>query len=427
MYRNLLFIVVLLFLISCARNQSIVFENYKEQRSNAFDLQVMKAYNYEYFGEALKARDEFLNLFKQHKILYFLENAFILTLVNDLDKKEELNTLVKSYRNESDTLKRLSALYALNSYNVKEAQRLLNELLEKKDNDPRNFELQADIFVRQNQFKEALKYYKLAFEQIQTEDLLLKLVGVYGLLDQVKQIQNLLEDFRKENGCTLKTCVLLAKIYNDEQNVSGLEELYKELYILTGNHDFALSLVELLNTQGKQEEALKIALEYNLDDEVKLYLYQNLKQFDEAKVLSLRMYQKDKRKEYLLRAAIFEFEAAQNTKNVTQQVLHSVTQKFSSAIESTSDPLYLNYYGYLLIDYDLDVKKGMKLVGLALAKDEENLYYLDSLAWGYYKLKQCDKALMILEKTFFNQEFANSQESKSHIEAIKLCLAKGKE
>ncbi|ELR7027634.1 ATP-dependent nuclease subunit B, partial [Campylobacter jejuni] len=227
---------------------------------------------------------------------------------------------------------------------------------------------------------------------------------------------------RKTNGCTLKTCVLLAKIYFDEKNIEALKSIYKELYQLTKNKSFVLALVELLNSQGKTEEALKISLQYDLDDDIKLALYQNLKRFDDAKKMSLALYHKTKNKEYLLRAAVFEFEAANEAKKITPKVIDSVKEKFEQAIDKDSNALYLNYYGYLLIDYDLDVKKGIELVKLALEKDPQNLYYLDSLAWGYYKLGDCKQAWEILKQTLDDKEFANSDESKVHIKAIKACI-----
>lgn len=58
-----------------------------------------------------------------------------------------------------------------------------------------------------------------------------------------------------------------------------------------------MALVELLNSQGKTEEALKISLQYDLDDDIKLALYQNLKRFDDAKKMSLALYHKTKNKE----------------------------------------------------------------------------------------------------------------------------------
>lgn len=67
------------------------------------------------------------------------------------------------------------------------------------------------------------------------------------------------------------------------KNIEALKSIYKELYQLTKNKSFVLALVELLNSQGKTEEALKISLQYDLDDDIKLALYQNLKRFDDAK------------------------------------------------------------------------------------------------------------------------------------------------
>ena len=82
------------------------------------------------------------------------------------------------------------------------------------------------------------------------------------------------------------------------------------------------------------------------------------------------------------------------------------------------------YFGKneVLKGIDLDIKKGIELVKLALEKDPQNLYYLDSLAWGYYKLGDCKQAWEILKQTLDDKEFANSDESKAHIKAIKACV-----
>ncbi|MGI7363814.1 ATP-dependent nuclease subunit B, partial [Campylobacter jejuni] len=55
-------------------------------------------------------------------------------------------------------------------------------------------------------------------------------------------------------------------------------------------------------------------------------------------------------------------------------------------------------------------------------KEPQNLYYLDSLAWGYYKQGDCKKAWEILKQTLEDKEFANSDESKAHAKAIKACI-----
>ncbi|TEY06734.1 ATP-dependent nuclease subunit B, partial [Campylobacter sp. US18a] len=91
--------------------------------------------------------------------------------------------LANPYLNQNDNLKRLSALYALNSNDINNAQKLMKELLTKKDSDPRNLELYGDILVKKNDLKNATKYYRSAYNQVQNEEILFKLIGIYAILN----------------------------------------------------------------------------------------------------------------------------------------------------------------------------------------------------------------------------------------------------
>ncbi len=156
MYRYLLFVLAAFFLAACGSSKiNVVYPDYTKYKSNDLDLRVMKAYNYEYYKQYKEARDEFLSLYQDYNNTNFLENAFLLTLANNLDKQVELNNLAKPYLNENNNLKRLSALYALNSNDINNAQKLMKELLAKKDSDPRNLELYGDILVKKNDLKNA--------------------------------------------------------------------------------------------------------------------------------------------------------------------------------------------------------------------------------------------------------------------------------
>ncbi|HEH3908619.1 TPA: ATP-dependent nuclease subunit B, partial [Campylobacter jejuni] len=222
MYRYLLFVLAAFFLAACGSSKiNVVYPDYTKYKSNDFDLRVMKAYNYEYYKQYKEARDEFLSLYQDYNNTNFLENAFLLSLANNLDKQAELDNLAKPYLNQNDNLKRLSALYALNSNDINNAQKLMKELLTKKDSDPRNLELYGDILVKKNDLKNATKYYRSAYNQVQNEEILFKLIGIYAILNDTLNIKNVLEFSRKTNGCTLKTCVLLAKIYFDEKNIEA--------------------------------------------------------------------------------------------------------------------------------------------------------------------------------------------------------------
>ncbi len=57
----------------------------------------------------------------------------------------------------------------------------------------------------------------------------------------------------------------------------------------------------------------------------------------------------------------------------------------------------LNNLGYMLIDRDIDVNKGLSLVEKALHRSPEESSYLDSKAWGLYKIGKYEEALKILE------------------------------
>ena len=87
--------------------------------------------------------------------------------------------------------------------------------------------------------------------------------------------------------------------------------------------------------------------------------------------------------------------------------------------------LYLNYLGYILIDHNIDVKKGMDYVKKALKNEPNSAYYLDSLAWGYYKLGNCKRADAIMQKVVALGE-GDQPEVKEHIEMIKKCLQNSK-
>jgi len=62
----------------------------------------------------------------------------------------------------------------------------------------------------------------------------------------------------------------------------------------------------------------------------------------------------------------------------------------------------------------------MRILQDALKQQPDNTYYLDSLAWGYYKQKQCDKAYDLMEKVIAQEGF-KEPEITAHWDAIKKC------
>lgn len=440
MYRGLLLIITILILSACGTTQYTYRGKPLPQGNRTFDNSVMQALSYEKMGDVAQARDMYLQLFKEYQSPSLLESAYGLTLFHNLDKKDELNELAKPYIKENAQLARFSSVYHLQNNDINSAQKTLEELI-KWDKDYRNYELLGDLYLQKQIFNLSLQNYRaskanLPEESAPNEVLALKIAENELLLaahandkrkkEAINKAKKELESFVDEGACTLRVCMLLGKIYGDLGETDKLENLYIKLYELTRDENFLRVLVEHLMAQKKYSKALDIALNYRLDDDLTLYLYERVGKLQEAYEFALKNYEEKKEKKYLLVAAVMEFENATKRQKIDKSLLNSVAKKFEEGIDEQSGALYLNYYGYLLIDYDLDITKGINLVQRALTQEPNNLFYLDSLSWGYYKQGQCDEAWSVMLKTMHDKEFSNSKESKEHIRAIQQCLGEAK-
>ncbi|TQR34539.1 ATP-dependent nuclease subunit B [Campylobacter sp. MIT 99-7217] len=421
---------------ACAKHESIagVQDNnftglsFKPSKEYYFDQEMMKAYAYEFSGEYAQAVDIYKKLFLEYENSLLLESAFLISLNNNLPSKNELNQMASKYWDKNLNLARLSAFYYLSNGDLNKAEALLNKTLI-KEKDTRTYELLGDIYVQKRDFNKALNYYHLARKNLeandlQVENLTIKIAEVQIFSGNKNKAKQELQAYIKQNSCTPKICIFLAKMYSDENNIKGLKNLYIKLYEATLDEKIIYGLIEILIQEENYQEALNLSLKYELNDELVLFLYQGLKRIDEAYMLALKIYNEKKDKKYLLLAAVLEFERATEKKQIDDKVLKSTILKFEEGIDENSESMYLNYYGYLLIDYDLDIKKGIKLVERALEVEPDNFYYMDSLAWGYYKLKDCNKARDIMLQTLHDEEFANIKETKDHVKAISECVTK---
>ena len=121
----------------------------------------------------------------------------------------------------------------------------------------------------------------------------------------------------------------------------------------------------------------------------------------------------------MAKKAIITYESAKDKKD--PQMIKKLISYFDRAIkEGADDSSYFNYYGYTLIDSNVDVQKGIDYIKKALAQQPNNAYYIDSLAWGYYKINQCQEAYKLM-KDIPAKEIEETIELKEHFEAIKKC------
>ena len=69
------------------------------------------------------------------------------------------------------------------------------------------------------------------------------------------------------------------------------------------------------------------------------------------------------------------------------------------ALASEKDNI-LNNLAWMLIDHDIDLNEGLKLIDRALKISPSDYLYLDTKGWGLYKQEKYDEALNILQKAW---------------------------
>lgn len=123
----------------------------------------------------------------------------------------------------------------------------------------------------------------------------------------------------------------------------------------------------------------------------------------EAFEISTKLYKDTKDIKYLAILTMIEYDKAKE-KN---KILDKTIKNFEKVLKEQSSSYYLNFLGYLLVDHDIDIKKGANLISKAVIKNPTNIAYLDSLAWAYYKQNLCKKAKDVMHKIYKLEKITN--------------------
>ncbi len=248
----------------------------------------------------------------------------------------------------------------------------------------------ASLYLMEEDYKTALKYLESAYSIEKSETILVDLVTImYLKLQEKKEAVAYLESHSRQYGCSEKICAKLATFYSDLDDKEGQISTYKRLYKLTKKKKYARILVQIYAYNRDTDSLLNFLEESGFNDEFLLRIYMAEKIYNKSQVLAQRLYQQTKKPFYQAQYAISLYEGS---KKLTKKVIDEVIENLESVVQKTPEATYLNYIGYLLINHDVDVKEGIKYVNKALQLEKDSGFYLDSLAWGYYKLKQCKKA-----------------------------------
>ena len=332
------------------------------------------------------------------------------TIKTILDKAEAKN-------HHNDTLDSFLIAYYIDKKRFEDARNLTDKLL-KKNRTAKNLELAGLTYEGIGESDKALRYYEEAYQKEKSSYALLKITDLlYITKKQKSKAIRLLETDITLNGCSETICARLIQFYAHNQDVEGSAKILKKLYIKTKNPLFAEKLIQLYASKQRDNEAISFLKETKFNDLLLLDIYTSKKDYKSALTLVDNLYKKSGDHVLLARSAILEYESSHNKKS--KKLLESITRKFDKVVDVLKDPLYYNYYGYLLIDHELDIDRGMELVKKALKVEPNSLFYIDSLAWGMYKQGNCQDAYKLLEPF---SKTSDEKEIKDHIKIIKNCI-----
>jgi len=424
MYKNIFFFLFFTgFFTACTVTPQIKTEDKISPSEKVFaeeDMYIMVALYAEEVNDRKTAADFFEKLYAKSQKKEYLYRSLENNLIAKKNQKviDRVDKLTKGSLNDYHLI-RLKVVALVESFRIFEARELELKLLAltKAEED---YLLMANIYIQQQEYTLALQYLESAYSKNHNEKILDKIaVILYSNLHNTKEAIAQLQTHSRTYGCSTLICNRLLGIYSNENNLDGLLSTYKKLYVLNQDNASAKKIVQIY-TYKKDYKNLVIFLEKSgTDDDILLQLYASKKEYKKAEKLADTLFKEKGTAHYLGQSAIYEYEA--NSNNHTPKVLKSVISKLQRVIEMKRTPLYLNYLGYILIDHDLDVKGGMLYIKEVLTLRPDSAFYLDSLAWGYYKQGQCKKAKKLMNR-IVTLKGGDDPEVLKHVKQINKCL-----
>lgn len=281
----------------------------------------------------------------------------------------------------------------------------------------------AEVYIAEKDYIKALDALDEAYQFNYSELALDKMaVIIYTNMNSPYQAIARIEEHNRNLGYSLPLTKRLAAFYSDQRDEEGLLKSYPHLYELEPTDYNAGILIQLYWNAKKIPELTQFLERTNTNDELLLKIYTSEKLFSKAIPLSQKLYEETGDIDYLGQKAVYQYEAA---KNRDIKLLDGVIADLTKVVEVKEEGYYLNYLGYCMIEHDRNISVGIDYVKRALAIEPDSGYFIDSLAWGYYKQGECAKADALMDRV---EELlgADDPEVKAHRKAIDKCLGSSK-
>jgi tetratricopeptide (TPR) repeat protein len=409
MYRYFGLIALIIFFVGCGKKIEIgekSFEKEDEYIIKALVSKVHGDYNVSKYYVDLLYNFSNKNIYKKELIeLNYLDKDYNKTIFLSKDYLQNYtihDELVEKYF--------ILSLFGLN----KNREALYkSKILLSKNRTLQNYNFVAFSYLSMNDYENAIKYFKSMYAMNPSEIIVLKIGDILiKNLNNANEAISYYQTHIREHGCQKRVCLKMLAIYKFMYDTDNMIEVYKKLISKYENQEYKKELLNLYIVEKMYDKAISLVKKSNFPKELLLNLYEAKQDYKKASKLAYQLYKKTKAKSYLYKYAIYKFESSKK-EDVDVEDLVNVLNKI---VDELNSALAYNYLGYTLIDYDIDYKKGIELVKKALKLEVHN-DYIDSLAWGYYKIKECKKAYQIIKQI----KNTKSKEILKHIEKIKRC------
>jgi len=364
-----------------------------------------------YFDLLYKKTED--DLYRNHAMSALMKGRYYNDVITRLTQRRQDGEIL------SDESTRYLIVAQLAKKDIENAKKEALALVAKSPTE-KNYLMLAEVHLAEKDYIQALAVLDEAYKLNYSETVLDKTaVIIYGNMNAPYQAIARIETHCKNLGYSLLLTRRLVAFYGDQRDEAGLLEHYPKLYDLEPTKENADIVVQLYWNAKKAPELVQFLERTHSNDELLLKLYSGDKQYKKAIVLAEKLYSETGDIDYLGQKAIFQYEASENRND--KNLLDGVIADLTKVVEVKDEGYYLNYLGYCMIEHDRNVAAGIAYVKRALDIEPDSGYFIDSLAWGYYKQGECQKADELM-KQVVELLGSDDEEVKAHLQAISKCL-----
>ncbi|TYB34106.1 MAG: tetratricopeptide repeat protein [Flexistipes sinusarabici] len=253
----------------------------------------------------------------------------------------------------------------------------------------------AELYMESNRYEEALKYYSQIVDKVSGERKIyvLKQMGkIYLKQNEYKNVIEVLEEAYNLGSDDTQSAFYIALAYEALKEYDKAEKYYKETLKIRSDYTQAKKrLAFVYFSQGAYDKALDVLADvsevYRDVDfyRIKSAVYERKGNLKKAVDVLNEGLKSNPDSETLLMNKAFVIEKKGDL-NTTIDIAKKVLK-----INDNND-VALNFLAYLYAENDMKLEKALELVNRALEIDGNNPAYLDTKAWIFYKQKRYEQA-----------------------------------